>query len=443
MENYPELAFHTKILTVLAECISVLYRKSTQEYESKAERLKGKYLVSGILIPTNSKDVTKRMITLMTVMYQIVLHAYLINDSYLRIRVLHLVKENSRTANITFGWKLLKHLIGNFKEDKEFVIKEVFLNNSGAWFINEELFSRKVKQMKPDRILLDKYLLPLHHKKCSTAELKKIIVTVEPQIEVEFIIVPLEDSEKKIDSIIDELEASCARIEDLWEQNYDHGKHSHHFMEAIEEEQNHTYEIVSRIKTIYISSTGVLHVLSKLLDVSRRYNNHELFQYVLMKVVPLLYCMTDSNNKSLLIESENILYLATELNNVGKLYLEEITSEQDTFNIRAYDFGEGMKRYEKDENTHFYQAAMTQISPSRLPTKRYMVLRMHERRFYSLQKMYRYILSFLSNHFDVYVAVGTPLMEIAQVFKSSFIISPEILEFITLESIGFCLTSHL
>ena len=32
VDSYPELAFHTKILTVLAECISVLYRKSTQEY---------------------------------------------------------------------------------------------------------------------------------------------------------------------------------------------------------------------------------------------------------------------------------------------------------------------------------------------------------------------------------------------------------------------------
>ena len=124
------------------------------------------------------------MITLMTFLYQIILRGYLINDNYLRIKVLYLVKENTRTANITFGWKYIKHLIGNFKEDKEFVIKEVFLNNSGAWYINEELFSRKIKQMKPERILLDKYLLPLHNKKCSPSELKKIFMTVEPQIEV-------------------------------------------------------------------------------------------------------------------------------------------------------------------------------------------------------------------------------------------------------------------
>ena len=132
----------------------------------------------------------------MTVLYHIVLRGYLINDSYLRIRALYLVKENSRTANITFGWKYLKHLIGNFKEDKELYIKEIFLNNSGTWFINEELFSRKVKQMKPEKILLDKYLLPIHLKKCNSSDLKKIFMNVEPQIEVEFIIVPPESTEK-------------------------------------------------------------------------------------------------------------------------------------------------------------------------------------------------------------------------------------------------------
>lgn len=131
------------------------------------------------------------MINLMTVQYHILLRGYLINDSYLRIRVFYLVKENTKTANITFGWKYLKHLISNFKEDREFVRKEVNLNNNGTWFINEELFSRKVREMKPEKILLDKYLLPIHLKRCTSTDLKKIFMNVEPQIEVEFIIVPL------------------------------------------------------------------------------------------------------------------------------------------------------------------------------------------------------------------------------------------------------------
>ena len=52
------------------------------------------------------------------------------------------------------------------------------MNNSGTWFINEELFSRKVRQMKPEKILLDKYLLPIHMKKCTASELKKVFINV-------------------------------------------------------------------------------------------------------------------------------------------------------------------------------------------------------------------------------------------------------------------------
>ena len=126
--------------------------------------MKGKGLVANILIPTKKKDVLKRMITLMTATYQIILHGHCINHNYLRIRTTYLIKENSNTSNITFGWKYLKHLITNFKEDKEFIAKEVLLNNSCAWFINEEFFTKKVNQTKPERILSNKYLLSIHRK---------------------------------------------------------------------------------------------------------------------------------------------------------------------------------------------------------------------------------------------------------------------------------------
>lgn len=63
------MALHSEILTVMAECISFLYRKSTQEYESKAERLRYKNYVSNILIPTKNREITMYMVKLMTALY--------------------------------------------------------------------------------------------------------------------------------------------------------------------------------------------------------------------------------------------------------------------------------------------------------------------------------------------------------------------------------------
>ena len=54
--------------------------------------MKGKYLVSHILIPTKNKDVLKRMIKVMTATYQIILNGHCINDNYLRIRTNYLIK---------------------------------------------------------------------------------------------------------------------------------------------------------------------------------------------------------------------------------------------------------------------------------------------------------------------------------------------------------------
>lgn len=59
-----------------------------------------------------------------------------------------------------------------------------------------------------------------------------------------------------------------------------------------------------------------------------------------MKVVPLLYCMTDNVIKSLVISSETLYYIVKELNSVGALYLEKsnkspTSNEQDTFDIKS------------------------------------------------------------------------------------------------------------
>lgn len=57
--------------------------------------------------------------------------------------------------------------------------------------------------------------------------------------------------------------------------------------------------------------------------------------------------------------------------------------------------------------------------------------------------MYKYFMKFLSEHLHVFVAKGIPLMEIAQIFKINFNIDLTLLEFLSLESICYSLTSHL
>ena len=94
----------------------------------------------------------------------------------------------------------------------------------------------------------------------------------------------------------------CAKVENLWSTHFEQA-HSRHQTEEIEEEQNKLYEILSRVKTIYLSDQGAIHAFSRLLQVARKYNNHDLFHYVLLKVVPLLYCMTNTALKSLSIIS--------------------------------------------------------------------------------------------------------------------------------------------
>ena len=74
--------------------------------------------------------------------------------------------------------------------------------------------------MNPERILLDKYLLPIHNKVCDSVGLKKIFLTVQPQMQVEFLISPPEEKENEIEAIIEDLEDVCERIEDIHDSGY-------------------------------------------------------------------------------------------------------------------------------------------------------------------------------------------------------------------------------
>lgn len=122
---------------VWAECLSVLYRKSNQEYESRSERLRGKVLTSGSAIPTERREILSRMGMLMRGLYQVVLRGHVIDSEYLGVRVQYLIRQKCKSASFGFGWKFLRHLITSFKDDKEFIAQEMLTNNSCSWFVND------------------------------------------------------------------------------------------------------------------------------------------------------------------------------------------------------------------------------------------------------------------------------------------------------------------
>jgi hypothetical protein len=160
---------------------------------------------------------------------------------------------------------------------------------------------------------------------------------------VEFLIMPPEETESEIDKVIKQMEAICERVEELYDSS------SSPNSEAIQQEENKLYEVVSRVKMIYISKRTAAHMLSKILEVSRKYNNNHLLKYVFLKVVPLLYCMTDNILSSLTIAAETLYYVVLELNSMSNLGQENSEMglsihEQDTFD-------DSIKEYERAEET--------------------------------------------------------------------------------------------
>jgi hypothetical protein len=118
IQKIPELAIYTGVLIVWAECITILYRKSNQEYESRSERLKGKSLISSTPIPTERKLILARLNVLMKGLYEVVLRGHLIDNDYLGVRVQYLIRQNCKSASFGFGWKYLKHLTNSYKDDQ-------------------------------------------------------------------------------------------------------------------------------------------------------------------------------------------------------------------------------------------------------------------------------------------------------------------------------------
>jgi carotenoid cleavage dioxygenase-like enzyme len=169
--------------------------------------------VSSTPIPTERKVILARLTVLMQGLYQVVLRGHLIDNDYLGVRVQYLIRENCKSASFGFGWKYLKHLTNSYKDDQEFIAKEVLTNNSCSWFVNEDYFNSRLKNIKPEKILLDKYLIPLHEGEVTPAELKKIFAAVEPQIETEFVTIPPKSSAVEVARVVDGLESLCLEIE--------------------------------------------------------------------------------------------------------------------------------------------------------------------------------------------------------------------------------------
>ena len=138
VEEIPEIAFHTQLLKIFSEVISFLYIKVSQEYESKSEALKGRHLLANILIPNNISEIMERLGKIMVSLYQVVLRGHCIDDTYLKLRVSYLIREeNTFSTELTFGYKFLRHLINNFREDRDFIEREVLMGNACLWWINE------------------------------------------------------------------------------------------------------------------------------------------------------------------------------------------------------------------------------------------------------------------------------------------------------------------
>ena len=201
------------MLVVWAECLSVLYRKSNQEYESRSERLRGKVLTSGSPIPTERKEILSRMGMLMRGLYQVVLRGHVIDSEYLGVRAQYLIRQKCKSASFGFGWKFLRHLITSFKDDKEFIAQEMLTNNSCSWFVNDDYFNRQIDKLRPEKILLDKYLFPLHHDHLDKDDFRRIFLAVEPQVETEFLTVPPLDSQGQTPGLVRALSHLCGQIE--------------------------------------------------------------------------------------------------------------------------------------------------------------------------------------------------------------------------------------
>lgn len=97
-----------------------------------------------------------------------------------------------------------------------------------------------------------------------------------------------EASYDKIDEIVWQVDLQASSIHKLEMQQSS--------AEEIENGHNRLFEMVGQVKTIQLSQTKRIHLLSQLLDVCKQWLNRGLLKYILFKIVPFLYCSGSYNN---------------------------------------------------------------------------------------------------------------------------------------------------
>ena len=113
------------------------------------------------------------------------------------------------------------------------------------------------------------------------------------------------------------------------------------------------FRSVGRVKMLNLEPNKRLELLSRLLDVCKRWSNPDLLQYILSKIVPFLYCVGRFDTYILSVIAETHHYLTIQLNRYSKLDPIQRVSEQDIFSLKL-DFLFAIEHYEEQEMSPKY-----------------------------------------------------------------------------------------
>lgn len=87
------------------------------------------------------------------------------------------------------------------------------------------------------------------------------------------------------------------------------------------------YDVLSRVKMIYINKNNQSYVFSQILSVCKKYTNSELLKHILQKIVPFFYCINEFSSKIVSVVAEMLHYVVTELNTSYKLNIDKLNNK--------------------------------------------------------------------------------------------------------------------
>ncbi len=156
----------------------------------------------------------------------------------------------------------------------------------------------------------------------------------------------------------------------------------------------------------------------------------------------------------MILVSEMLHYVVHELNKATRFVYADFNAaqgENNTFDLLLNCF-DGIDQYEAKEQSEAYEqlfgrvTANAQLCNSNVREEksfRFMIIRLHFQRLFSLKKMFKELQKFLSESMHVCIGKAFSLSLIVQIFSINFLLDDEVLEFLHLESICYCLTSQL